>query len=194
MPIRLLKSGLPLEHFPLALLQTTLGWDEAFAQTISDLEGGAFWRPLRRPPAPGDRPRAARSERDRTRSRAGRRRGHGPCRTPRRGERAITALNAERHFRPLAPDLQIEYAVAGLAEGGRLLSGYVDLVGATAERLDVIDCKTDAPPLESAVRNYPEYVAQVRAYGALLAAGGAARDRAIGTGLLFSADVTIHWV
>ena len=65
--------------------------------------------------------------------------------------------------------------MAGLAEGGRLLSGYVDLVGVTAERLDVIDFKTDAPPRESAARSYPEYVAQVRAYGALLAASGAAR-------------------
>ena len=109
-------------------------------------------------------------------------------------ERAITALHAEGHFRALGPDLQIEYAVAGLAEGGRLLSGYVDLVGATAERLDVIDFKTDAPPRESAARSYPEYVAQVRAYGALLAASGAARDRAIRTGLLFSADGSIHWV
>jgi len=109
-------------------------------------------------------------------------------------ERALTALHAEGHFRALGPELQIEYAVAGLAEGGRLLSGYVDLVGATAERLDVIDFKTDAPPRESAARSYPEYVAQVRAYGALLAAGGAARDRAIRTGLLFSADGSIHWV
>jgi hypothetical protein len=40
----------------------------------------------------------------------------------------------------------------------------------------------------------PGYVAQVRAYGALLAACGAARDRSIRTGLLFSADGSIHWV
>jgi hypothetical protein len=37
-------------------------------------------------------------------------------------------------------------------------------------------------------------VAQVRAYGALLAASGAAHHRAIRTGLLFSADGSIHWV
>ena len=67
-------------------------------------------------------------------------------------------------------------------------------VGATAERLDVIDFKTDAPPRESAARSYPAYVAQVRAYGALLAATGAARERAMRTGLLFSADGSIHWV
>ena len=40
--LRLLKSGLPLEHFPLELLRTTLGWDEAFAQTISDLEAAGL--------------------------------------------------------------------------------------------------------------------------------------------------------
>jgi hypothetical protein len=47
---------------------------------------------------------------------------------------------------------------------------------------------------KSAARSYPEYVAQVRANGALLAACGAARDRSIRTGLLFSADGSIHWV
>jgi hypothetical protein len=57
-----------------------------------------------------------------------------------------------------------------------------------------VDFKTDAPPRESGARSYPEYVAQVCAYGALLAACGAARDRAIRTGLLFSADGSIHWV
>ena len=40
--LRLLKSGLPLEHFPLELLRTTLGWDEAFARTISDLEAAGL--------------------------------------------------------------------------------------------------------------------------------------------------------
>jgi hypothetical protein len=38
----------------------------------------------------------------------------------------------------------------------------------------VIDFKTDAPPRESAARSYPEYVGEVRAYVALLAA---ARDQ-----------------
>ena len=40
--LRLIKSGLPLEHFPLDLLRTTLGWDEAFARTISDLEAAGL--------------------------------------------------------------------------------------------------------------------------------------------------------
>jgi RecB family exonuclease len=34
----LLKTGLALAHFPIDLLRTKLGWDEAFARTISDLE------------------------------------------------------------------------------------------------------------------------------------------------------------
>jgi hypothetical protein len=121
-------------------------------------EGGALWRPLRRHRAPGDRRRAARSGNDSPRGRAGRRRGHGRAEHLDEAradvERAITALHAEGHFRALGPDLQIEYAVAGLAEGGRLLCGFVDW-GATAERLDVIDFKTDAPPRESRRAGYP---------------------------------------
>lgn len=36
---RLFEEGLPLQHFPLALLRETLGWDEAFAQAIGEIEG-----------------------------------------------------------------------------------------------------------------------------------------------------------
>jgi hypothetical protein len=40
--LALLHGGLRLEHFSLELLQTRLGWDEAFAATIHDLEGAGF--------------------------------------------------------------------------------------------------------------------------------------------------------
>jgi hypothetical protein len=36
------RSGLALEHFPRELLHDRPGWDEAFAHTISDLEGAAL--------------------------------------------------------------------------------------------------------------------------------------------------------
>ncbi len=38
----LLKIGLPLAHFPIDLVRTKLGWDEAFARTISDLEASGL--------------------------------------------------------------------------------------------------------------------------------------------------------
>ena len=38
----LLKVGLKLRHFPIELLRTKLGWDEAFARTISDLEAAGL--------------------------------------------------------------------------------------------------------------------------------------------------------
>jgi RecB family exonuclease len=38
----LLKTGLPLTYFPVDLVRTKLGWDEAFARTISDLEAAGL--------------------------------------------------------------------------------------------------------------------------------------------------------
>jgi hypothetical protein len=40
--LALLHRGLQLEHFSLELLQTSLGWDEAFARSINDLEGAGL--------------------------------------------------------------------------------------------------------------------------------------------------------
>src|SRR5262249_28059595 len=38
----LLDVGVPLDHFPIELLRTKLGWDEAFASTVSDLEAAGL--------------------------------------------------------------------------------------------------------------------------------------------------------
>jgi hypothetical protein len=38
----LLEAGLPLVHFPLELLRTKLGWDDAFAGTIAELEAAGL--------------------------------------------------------------------------------------------------------------------------------------------------------
>jgi ATP-dependent helicase/nuclease subunit A len=107
--------------------------------------------------------------------------------------RALGALRAEGLRRPLGPDLQIEYPVAGPREGGLLVSGYVDLVSVTDDRVDVIDFKTDAPPGGDLARNYGHYVAQVRAYGELLSQAGCVAGRRLRTGLLFCADGSIRW-
>ena len=79
--------------------------------------------------------------------------------------RALETLQTEGLAGPIGPHLQVEYPVASAWEGGQLLGGYIDLVGATEGLLRVIDFKTDAPPAGPVEQTYPEYAAQVRAYG-----------------------------
>jgi ATP-dependent helicase/nuclease subunit A len=109
-------------------------------------------------------------------------------------DRALAALRAEGLLRAPGPDLQIEYPVAGATQDGLLLSGSVDLVSVTSGRVDVIDFKTDAPPPGPAGDAYRDYASQVRAYGRLLREAGCVAGRRLRTGLLFSADGSIHWV
>lgn len=108
--------------------------------------------------------------------------------------RALETLGSEGLVRPIGAELRLEYPVAGPWQGGSLLSGYVDLVGATSYRLDVIDFKTDASPAGPVEEAYPEYAAQVRIYGGLLEAAGLCGDRELRCGLLFTADGVIRWV
>jgi hypothetical protein len=66
---------------------------------------------------------------------------------------ALEAVRTEGRVGPIGPRLQLEYPLAGPADETTLLTGYIDLVGAVDDRLDVIDFKTD-----TAVENaYPEY-------------------------------------
>jgi ATP-dependent exoDNAse (exonuclease V) beta subunit len=107
--------------------------------------------------------------------------------------RAVAALQKEGLTGPIGAHLQVEYPVAAAWEGGQLLSGYIDLVGSTEEVFRVIDFKTDAPPTGAVEQTYPEYAAQVRAYGRLLAATGILGDRKLSCGLLFTADGGIRY-
>lgn len=108
--------------------------------------------------------------------------------------RAWQALQAEGLARPLGADLQVEYPIAGPWDHGTLLMGYADLVGATADRVDVLDFKTDVPPVSGGEDTYPEYASQVRLYGRLLQATRVVGARRLRCGLLFSADGAIRWV
>ena len=72
--------------------------------------------------------------------------------------------------------------------------GYVDLVSATPERLDVLDFKTDPPPQSSVADDYPAYSAQAAMYGSLLTAAGLSASRQLRCGRLFTADGVIRWV
>jgi ATP-dependent helicase/nuclease subunit A len=106
--------------------------------------------------------------------------------------RAWQALQAEGLARVPGPDLQLEYPVAAPGPDGTLLTGYVDLVAATADRLDVLDFKTDTPPAGPVETAYPEYVNQVRFYGRLL--HDVLGARRLHLGLLVTADGQIRWV
>jgi len=108
-------------------------------------------------------------------------------------KRALETLRAEGLARPVGPELQIEYPVAAAWEGGQLLSGYIDLVGANDEQVDVIDFKTDAPPEGPVERAYPEYAVQVLVYGRVLEETGVVGDRRLRCGLLFTGDGGIRW-
>jgi len=109
-------------------------------------------------------------------------------------DRALATLRVEGLLGPLGPALQIEYPVSGPAPGGLLLSGYIDLVSVTSARVDVIDFKTDAPPQGTAAEIYRDYASQVRAYGRLLRDSDCTIGHQLRTGLLFSADGSLHWV
>jgi ATP-dependent helicase/nuclease subunit A len=108
--------------------------------------------------------------------------------------RALNALRSEGLARSIGRDLQIEYPIAGAWDGGQLRSGYIDLIGLTDDRLDVIDFKTDAPPEGALANVYPDYAGQIWLYGALLTAAGLTRGRRLRCGVLFTADGIIRWL
>lgn len=84
--------------------------------------------------------------------------------------------------------VRLEYPVAGAGPAGTLLSGFVDLLVLDAERLTVVDFKTDPPvedPLETA---YPAYVAQIRSYLDLLAPLARSFRKPLRAFLLFTAS------
>jgi len=108
--------------------------------------------------------------------------------------RALEALKAAGLSRHPGADLQLEYPVTGSWSDGRLASGYIDLVAVTDGRVDLIDFKTDTPPLGAVEQDYPKYSAQVRIYGKLLETAGILKDRHLRCGLLFTADGSIRWI
>jgi ATP-dependent helicase/nuclease subunit A len=79
--------------------------------------------------------------------------------------RALETLRAEGLARTPGPDFQMEYPVAAAWEDGQLMTGYLDLVAATDDRLDVIDFKTDAVnSLEAAQARARLHAPQLYAY------------------------------
>ncbi|HYG67071.1 MAG TPA: 3'-5' exonuclease, partial [Anaeromyxobacteraceae bacterium] len=108
--------------------------------------------------------------------------------------RALAALEAEGLRRPPGSTLRLEYPVAH-AEGGLLLTGYVDLLAIGDGAPVVIDFKTDAPPGDAPVEaTHPAYAEQVRSYARILEALGIAAAGTIRGGLLFTAEGRIRWL
>jgi hypothetical protein len=108
--------------------------------------------------------------------------------------RAWQALQELGLARPLGPDLQIEYPVAAPWDGGSLLMGYVDLIGATSDCVTILDFKTDTPPAGPVDAVYPEYASQVSLYGGILRVTGVLGERNVRWGLLFTGDGEVRWV
>ena len=112
------------------------------------------------------------------------------------GDAVADVTRTERTLRDaglLQHMLRLEYPIAGSLEPAALLSGYIDLLVASERELLVIDFKTDLPPSQDALSEYPGYVAQVRAYGRLLEVSGVAGPRTVRAALLFTADGALRW-
>ncbi len=90
----------------------------------------------------------------------------------------------------VATPLELEYPVTGLAPGGQLVSGYVDLIAVVGARTILLDFKTDVPPPPSTPvpQNYAD---QVTGYAAVLERTLVVSIRA---GLLYTADGTVRWL
>lgn len=86
--------------------------------------------------------------------------------------------------------LELEYPVTGVAPGGQLVSGYVDLIAAVGATTLLLDFKTDvpSPPSMPVPQNYAD---QVTGYAAVLARTLAVSIR---PGLLYTADGTVRWL
>jgi ATP-dependent exoDNAse (exonuclease V) beta subunit len=84
----------------------------------------------------------------------------------------------------------LEYPVAGAADDGDLLAGYIDLVAITPTGVIVLDFKTDTPPLDDeAVRD--GHVRQVTGYANVVA--GAMGSASVRAGILYTATGAIRW-
>jgi ATP-dependent helicase/nuclease subunit A len=107
--------------------------------------------------------------------------------------RALAALERAGLRRRPGPDLQLEYPVA-IARDGRLVGGYVDLLGMREGRLVVVDFKTDAPPQGDVRATHAAYVEQVLAYARIVEELGLAPEGTVVAGLLFTAEDEVRWV
>jgi ATP-dependent helicase/nuclease subunit A len=107
--------------------------------------------------------------------------------------RAQRALQLAGFFDPAAVRLT-EFPLTMRQPGGRLVSGYADLVVMCAEALWVVDYKTNTPRSGPLARAYPLYAAQLRLYARMLQAAAVVGARRLHLGLLFTATGELCWL
>ena len=108
-------------------------------------------------------------------------------------ERTQRALQQAGFFDPAAVRLT-EYPVTMRQPGGRLVSGYADLVVMRADELWVVDYKTTKPRSGPLARTYPDYAAQLRLYGRMLEEAALVGARRVHLGVLFTATGELRWL
>lgn len=108
--------------------------------------------------------------------------------------RAIDALRRGGVLDQPGGTLVTEYPLAMSWNGGKLMTGFIDLLVLNATQAMVIDFKTDAPPSGPVFASYPKYAAQLRLYGEMLRAAGIVGERELRLGLLLTAAGELHWL
>jgi ATP-dependent helicase/nuclease subunit A len=106
-------------------------------------------------------------------------------------ERTTATLHAERLLPQHGRSIALEYPIAGAAHDGSLLSGVIDFLSTDGTTVDVIDFKTDQPPVADATVTHAGYVGQAHCYAELL---GAAQMQVGRMGLLFTAESRVRWL
>jgi ATP-dependent exoDNAse (exonuclease V) beta subunit len=109
-------------------------------------------------------------------------------------QRALEALRALGVGDNTALTVSTEYPLAMPWAGGKLLSGFIDLLVFGADTVMVIDFKTDAPLGGALPVAYPRYAAQLQLYGSMLRATGILGARELRLGLLLTATGEIRWL
>ncbi|MGD0949491.1 MAG: UvrD-helicase domain-containing protein [Candidatus Binatia bacterium] len=109
-------------------------------------------------------------------------------------QRAMDALRGIGILDQAGATLVTEYPLAMACNGGKLMTGYIDLLVLKATQAMVIDFKTDAPPSGSVFASYPHYATQLRLYGEMVRAAGIIAERELRLGLLLTASGELHWL
>jgi ATP-dependent exoDNAse (exonuclease V) beta subunit len=109
-------------------------------------------------------------------------------------QRALEALRALGIGSNTALTVSTEYPLAMPWAGGKLLSGFIDLLVLDADTAMVIDFKTDAPVGGALSVAYPRYAAQLQLYGTMLRASGVVGTRELRLALLLTATGELRWM
>lgn len=89
-------------------------------------------------------------------------------------------------------ELAVEYPIVGVV-AGRLVSGFIDALHVTPQRVTVIDFKTDAPRAGALGRVYKRYARQLELYAELLRLAGVVGTAELRLGILFTATGELRW-